>query len=134
MAVSTDAKDIALYYLNKSAKPVTKRNIVTNICIVKQLLEQNYSKEELIMAIDLNIDKMYSLGYLQYVIKEVSIACRQQAKEDEIKDAQERIRNTTTTYKGVDVSATDNRNKSKLEARADFSRKRKDDTIDLFKR
>lgn len=127
----TDAKDIALHFIGAKELELTKTNIIKNIAIAKSILDLGYPKESILIAIDLNIEKMYSLGFIKFVIEEVHIAIMAKAKEDEIKEALSRI-NTKKTFVESEGDGT-NRNKQKLERKSNLSRLGKSYPDDLFK-
>jgi hypothetical protein len=129
---ATDAKEIALYYLGVKNMSMDKKNISRNIIIAKSILELGYPMDSIIIAIDLNVDKMYSLSFIKFVIEETHNAIYAKAKELEIKNALERINSTKQIYVESE-SDGENRNKEKLERLANISRLRKTTNNDLFK-
>lgn len=132
MTNGTDAKEIALHFMGAKEIPTTKTNVVKNIMLAKSILELGYPKESIIIAIDLNIDKMFSLGFIKFVIDDTHKAIVAKAKEDEVKNALERIRTTNNTF-SESGDNEHNRNKEKLERRTAKSRVRKGYPDDLFK-
>lgn len=132
MVNGTDAKEIALHFIGAKEIELTKANIVKNIAIAKSILELGYPMSSIIVAIDLNIDKMYSLGFIKFVIEETHNAIVAKAKEDEIKNALERIRTTNTIFTESGDNEH-NRNKEKLERRTAKSGVRKSHPDNLFK-
>lgn len=116
MVNSTDAKEIALHYLGVKELELNKTNIVKNITIAKSILEMGYPLNSIIVAIDLNVDKMYSLGFIKFVIEETHNAILAKAKEDEIKNALTKLKNEKIIYSESESDGTNN-NKDKLARR-----------------
>lgn len=131
MVNGTEAKEIALYFMGLKDIPTTKPNVIKNISIAKSILELGYPKDSVLMAIDINVDKMFSLGYIKFVIEEVHKAILAKAKEDEIKNALAKIKTNTIFSESGDNER--NSNREKLERRTNISRKRTPSTNDLFK-
>jgi hypothetical protein len=111
---STDSKEIALYYIGKASKDKTKSEIIKNISIAKSILDLGYKKEHIMMAIDIYIEKMYSLGFIKCVIADVVKAIVEAEKQEEIRQAKEQQSNEKIIHQEVIVDY-DNRNKQKLE-------------------
>ena len=128
---ATDAKIIALHYLGAKELELTKANIVKNIVIAKSILALGFPSSSIIMAIDLYVDKMYSLGFIKFVIEEVHNAIIAKAKEDEVKDALKRI-STRAKYAESEGDET-NRNREKLARRTNQRGIGKSYPDDLFK-
>lgn len=132
MVNPTDAKEIALYFIGTKELELTKTNIIKNIAIAKSILELGYPKESILIAIDLNIEKMYSLGFIKFVIEEVHNAIVAKEKEDVIREALAKLNTSTQIYvESGDIG--NNRNKEKLERRTKVARLREGDTNNMFK-
>lgn len=71
----TDAKDIALHFINLTVERPTKAMYPKTIRQAKSLLSSGYTKEEVIKVIDYLVNtkhvNMYSLGYVSTSINEV---------------------------------------------------------------
>lgn len=128
----TDAKDIALHFIGAKELQLTKQNIMKNTVIAKQILELGFPKESIIIAIDLNVDKMYSLGFIKFVIEEVHNAIVAKEKDDAVKGALKILNATSRQYSEVGDNG-ENRNKDKLARRTSVSRLGKSTPNDLFK-
>jgi hypothetical protein len=129
---ATDAKEIALHFLGAKMLPVTHSNVSRNIIIAKSILELGFPVESIIIAIDLNVDKMYSLGYIKFVIEETHNAIMAKAKENEIRDALTKINNEKIIYVESEGDGK-NRNKDKLARKSSKCRFRTSTDNNLFK-
>lgn len=87
----TDAKDIALHFINVTVGRATPMIIKKTIIQAKTLLESGYTKDEILKVITYLIDKkeiqMYSLGYVGTCINNVLKETTQQEVKEQVKAA-----------------------------------------------
>jgi hypothetical protein len=132
MVNSTDAKDIALHYLGAKELELNKTNIVKNIAIAKTILALGYPVSSIIIAIDLYKAKMYSLGFIKFVIEETHNAIVAKTKEDLIREALTKLNSEHVIYSESGDNGN-NRNREKLARKPNEFGVRKSYPDDLFK-
>lgn len=120
----TQAKDVALYFIDVTAGNYDPDKIARTIKQVKVLMERGYTKEEIIAVIDYIIDRkagIYSFGYILSAIEDVMAKLREMEAEIRAKLEVERVRRElTSTIEGqrAEVSVDDEsakRNRDKAE-------------------
>lgn len=121
-ANGTVAKDIALYFLDLTTDRYTPSVIAKTINQAKQLLEADYTKEEIISVIDYVLDnaktKIYSLGYINHCINDVLRNINEQKEKEIIKELieQAKIEQASTIDDGSEViDESKERNRQKVE-------------------
>lgn len=142
-ANGTEAKDIALHFLEVTEGRYTQAIIAKTINQAKNLLKAGYSKDEIIKTIDYIVDntdvKMYSIGYINSCINDVLRKIKEENKEEELeklrkKLEQEKEEFEKTQREEVDVdNESQQRNKSKLGNLGIQSRKREKSYLDMLK-
>lgn len=138
-ADGTIAKEIAIYFLDKTADRFTPSVVAKTIIQTKTILESGYSKDEILSVIDYIIDvkkvDMYSIGYVSHAINDI---LKEMNKEEEIKKLREERKKQSEAFKSqekeveVDLESKQ-RNQSKLDRFGTESRKREEPYSDLFK-
>lgn len=140
----TDAKDIALYFLKVTGQPVTSPIVSRTIGQVKRLLDQRYTKQQMLDVIDYIIIKqkknVYSFGYINSCIKDVLDELNEQAKQERYKEVAQRMEQTLeeemkklrAEVKTIDDSTE--RNKQKAQRFSSKSREREKYSFDLFEK
>ena len=120
MSISSDAKEIAVYFVNTTDVKASKSLMSKTIVQAKSLLSDGFTKEEIIKTIDHVIKVMkivpYSFGYVNVVISDVLPKINKLEAQQSAKIAQEEmmefIEASRNEVRGNDEST--NRNKSKL--------------------
>lgn len=136
----TDAKDIALHFVNITVGKATPAIMKKTISQAKTLLSSGYTKEEIIKAIDYIIDvmhvDMYSLGYVNTAINDVLKQIRQKEKEEAIKEivrkAEEEI--SASEDEVVVDEESSRRNREKIKGTGIQSRFGEKFNFDMFER
>ena len=127
----TQAKDVALYFIDVTAGNYDPPKIAKTIKLVKVLMERGYTKEEIKAVIDYIIDRkpgIYSFGYIISAFDDVMSKLREIEAEKRAQQEIERVRKElTSTIEGQRVevrvdgeSAERNRDKAeriKLQSR-----------------
>jgi len=70
----TQARDVALYFLDLTSDRITPQIVARTVKQVKDVMENGYTKEELIKVIDYILDRksgIYSFGYISASINDV---------------------------------------------------------------
>ena len=75
MSISSDAKDIATYFVNSTNMKASKSLMSRTIVQAKSLLSDGFTKDEIIKTIDyvINVKKvdLHSFGYINVVISDM---------------------------------------------------------------
>jgi hypothetical protein len=75
MSISSDAKDIATYFVNSTNMKASKALMSRTIVQAKSLLSDGFTKDEIIKTIDyvINVKKvnLHSFGYINVVISDL---------------------------------------------------------------
>jgi hypothetical protein len=132
----TDAKTIALYYLNATTDGRnTPAVIAKTINQVKNLMNTGYTKDEILATIDAVLSrgiKMYSFGYLSACIADVLNDINKGKTSEEVVKVKEELKEmekqAMEEVNVIDESTERNRNKlARLQ-----SRKREKHPFDMF--
>ncbi len=121
MSLSSDAKEVAVYFANSTNVKPSKSFMSKTIIQAKSLLSDGFTKEEIIKTIDYVINvkniKPYSFGYINVVITSILLQINKLEAQQSAKNTQEKIMEfieaSRNEVRGVDEST--NRNKSKLD-------------------
>lgn len=121
MSISSDAKEIAVYFVNSTNVKASKSLMSKTIVQAKSLLSDGFTKEEIIKTIDhvINIKQIvpYSFGYINVVISNLLPEINKLEAKQSAKTTQEKmtafIEASRNEVRSIDEST--NRNKSKLE-------------------
>lgn len=140
MSISSDAKEIAVYFVNTTDVKASKSLMSKTIVQAKSLLSDGFTKEEIIKTIDHVIKVMkivpYSFGYINVVISDVLPKINKLEAQQSAKIAQEEmmefIEASRNEVRGIDEST--NRNKSKLNEFGLQPRFGEELNFDLFER
>lgn len=140
MSISSDAKEIAVYFVNTTNVKASKSLMSKTIVQAKSLLSDGFTKEEIIKTIDYVINVMkivpYSFGYVNVVISDVLPKINKLEAQQSAKIAQEEmmefIEASRNEVRGNDEST--NRNKSKLNGFGVQPRFGEELNFDLFER
>lgn len=140
MSISSDAKEIAVYFVNTTNVKASKSLMSKTIVQAKSLLSDGFTKEEIIKTIDYVINVMkivpYSFGYINVVISDVLPKINKLEAQQSAKIAQEEmmefIEASRNEVRGNDEST--NRNKSKLNGFGVQPRFGEELNFDLFER
>jgi hypothetical protein len=120
MSISSDAKDIATYFVNSTNMKASKALMSRTIVQAKSLLSDGFTKDEIIKTIDyvINVKKvnLHSFGYINVVISDIlPQVLKQEAQlstQNVGKELAAFIEASRSEVRGNDEST--NRNKSKL--------------------
>lgn len=121
-ANGTDAKAIALHFIEQTTGRATPNIISKTIVQAKSLLNCGYEKNEIISVIDFLLNKgiqMYSLGYVSTCINNILREMEQIKADEDTKRAVEEMKQemktmaTNNEVKINDESAQRNRNKAR---------------------
>lgn len=136
-ANGTHAKDIALYFLEKTEQRYTASIIARTVNQAKTLLSADYSKDEIISVIDYIVDKsdvdMYSLGYLNSNINRILRLVKKEDTKEEVEKQKKESVNISLKREVVNVDESNNRNKDRINRYGIQSRKRKEYNFDMLK-
>lgn len=138
----TDAKDIALHFINMTSERATPSIIKKTIGQAKTLLSSGYNKDEIIKVIDYILDvkkvDMYSLGYVSVTINDMLKEIRENERAEqlvkekqEIQEAMHKEQQEQRNEVKDDGESTE-RNKSKLSRFGVQPRFGKEFNLDLF--
>ena len=115
----TDAKDIALYFIDLTSGRATPSIISRTIIQAKSILSSGYTKEEIIKVIDVMVGKkgasIYSLGYISASINSVLNEIKKEDVKEQAKIIKNQIKEMSVPQievKADDDSGNRNRNKS----------------------
>lgn len=117
-ANGTEAKDIAIYFMQQTNKDITQREVGKVITQVKSLMLKGYTKTQIIATIDhvikLTSIKMYSFGYIATVIDDVlkRMAEKEQMQELRLQMEKEQQKAIGNEVKVSGESTERNRNKA----------------------
>lgn len=117
-ANGTEAKDIAIYFMQQTNKEITSKEVSRTITQVKSLMLKGYTKTQIIDTIDyviaLTSIKMYSFGYIATVIDDVlkRIAEKNQAQQIRLQMEKEQQKAIGSEVKVSGESTERNRNKA----------------------
>jgi len=120
MSISSDAKDIAIYFVNSTNMKASKALMSKTIVQAKSMLSDGFTKDEIMKTIDyvINVRKvdLRSLGYINVVISDLlPQVLKQEAQlstQNVGKELAAFIEASRSEVRGNDEST--NRNKSKL--------------------
>lgn len=120
MSISSDAKDIAIYFVNSTNMKASKALMSRTIVQAKSMLSDGFTKDEIMKTIDyvINVRKvdLRSLGYINVVISDLlPQVLKQEAQlstQNVGKELAAFIEASRSEVRGNDEST--NRNKSKL--------------------
>jgi len=120
MSISSDAKDIAIYFVNSTNMKASKALMSRTIVQAKSMLSDGFTKDEIIKTIDyvINVRKvdLRSLGYINVVISDLLPQVlkheAQLSTQNVGKELAAFIEASRSEVRGNDEST--NRNKSKL--------------------
>jgi hypothetical protein len=137
----TDAKDIALYFLEQTTERYTKPVIARTIITAKSILTSGYTKEEILLVIDRVLKSkpnVYSLAYISACIEDVLRQIKQEdlAKQAvKVKEEQEKLA-LEQRLANVEVVSDESkeRNKRKAERINLQSGIRKKSYLDMFEK
>lgn len=94
-ANGTDAKDIALHFINLTTGRATPQMMKKTIVQAKSLLSSGYTKDEILDALEYVINikgvEIYSLGYINASIENILREIQKLNKEQEIKKEKEKM-------------------------------------------
>jgi|GEM_PF-1569638 len=140
MSISSDAKEIAVYFVDATNVKASKSLMSKTIVQAKSLLSDGFTKEEIIKTIDYVINVMkivpYSFGYVNVVISDVLPKINKLEAQQSAKIAQEEMMEFIEASRN-EVRSNDestNRNKSKLDGFGVQSRFGEKLDFDLFER
>lgn len=124
-ANGTDAKGIALHFIDSTTQKATRQIMSKTILQAKSLLESGYTKDEIISVIDFVINEkhvdMYSLGYVNASINDVLREIKQKKSVEESKAKSEEIQKQLTSVQEEqrnevkDDGESTQRNRSKID-------------------
>lgn len=140
MSLSSDAKEIAVYFVDATNVKASKSLMSKTIVQAKSLLSDGFTKEEIIKTIDYVINVMkivpYSFGYVNVVISDVLPKINKLEAQQSAKIAQEEMMEFIEASRN-EVRSNDestNRNKSKLNGFGLQPRFGEELNFDLFER
>lgn len=123
-ANGTDAKDIALHFMELCGLSYIPARVARNVKSAKDLLEQGYTKEQIMSVIQhvIFVKKVdvYSFGYIYSCIEDVLYEIEESAEKAKAQvEIKEAIKKQTATIEqdrkrviGIDESTTRNRQKA----------------------
>jgi hypothetical protein len=140
MSISSDAKDIATYFVNSTNMKASKALMSRTIVQAKSLLSDGFTKDEIIKTIDyvINVKKvdLHSFGYINVVISDMLPQVLKYETRLSVQDANEKvsafIEASRNEVRGNDEST--NRNKSKINGFGLQPRFREELDFDMFER
>lgn len=120
MTLASDAKDIAVHFVNSTDMKASKALMSRTIVQAKSLLSDGFTKDEIIKTIDYvkNIKKvnLRSFGYINVVISDFLPSVLKYEAQQSSQETQQKIMDfieaSRNEVRGVDEST--NRNKNKL--------------------
>lgn len=134
-ANGTDAKDIALHFLNLTEGRATKAIMGKTIMQAKSILEAGYTKEEILMVIDFIIStkniQMYSLGYVSASINDALREAKKHKEQQENKLKMEQLAKEQRVEVSTDEQVRE-RNRARLERLGIQSTIRRKHSLDMF--
>lgn len=140
MSLSSDANKVAKYFIDKTAGRATPAIMKKTHIQAKTLLQNGYSKEEIIKVIDFLIDEkkinIYSLGYVNTCINDVLNKIKKEELQEKILQNKAIIASKEKEYKQNEVVndiESSKRNKAKSLRLGIQSRFGKEPFGDLFK-
>ena len=138
MTIASDAKEIAVHYIEITDGRATKAIMSKTIIQAKSLLKDGYSKEEIIKTIDYIVKvkkiEMYSFGFINASINNM---LREINKLEKAKALKEKITSITEIPTRSEVETNNEsteRNKQKLNRFGVQSRFGEEFNINMFKR
>jgi hypothetical protein len=138
-ANGTHAKDIAIHFLNNTQERYTSAMVAKTIVQAKKLLEDGYTKEEIIDVINYIVDKtsvqMYSLGYVSTAINSVLRKIEEEKEAQRISDLVEQQKQEYDAIRkevNHEQFEGNERNKRKLEGFGVKPRFGEESFIDMF--
>lgn len=112
----THAKEVAIYFLDKTQDKYTPAIIAKMINQVKNIMSCGYNKEEIISVIDYLIDvkgvKIYSLGYINSAINDTLEVIKKETYNSKVEEMLNKEREVTEEVKVNEDSNQRNREKS----------------------
>lgn len=141
-ANGTEAKDIAIHFVEETTGRATPQIMKKSIIQAKILLESGYTKEEIIDVIDFIVSKksieMYSLGYVNACINDVLSEIKkhksseiEREKSKEVRKEIESIQECQRNEVADDVEST-KRNREKINRLGTESRFGEKFNFDMF--
>lgn len=95
MSKASEARDIALAFCNDVLGKVTKSDISRAVIQAKQILDEGYGQDDVLLVIDYihkeTKTKMYSLGYVKAVIKDVLPIAITHRDKNKVKEEQAKL-------------------------------------------
>jgi len=132
----TDAKDIAIHFLDLTTERYTPSIVAKTINQTKIILNSGYTKEEIIKTIDHIVNntdvEMYSIGYVSTAINSILKQINKEELSETIKKESIKFEEDKETAKEVDVDVG-SRERNRNKVTSDESRKREKSYLDLFK-
>jgi len=132
----TDAKDIAIYFLDLIEERYTPSMVARTIVQTKSILKSGYTKEEIMKTIEFIVTKtnveMYSIGYVSSSINSILKQINKEELSETIKEELIKFEEDKETAKEVDVDVG-SRERNRNKVTSDESRKREKSYLDLFK-
>ncbi len=123
MSISNDSNKVAKYFVDKTTTRATPAIMKKTTMQAKSILQNGYSKAEIISVIDYLINKnveMYSLGYVSTCINDVLRKLNQEKKQETALQNKQLIASEAKKYEKertevISNSESTNRNKSKAD-------------------
>lgn len=143
MSLSSDAKQIALHFIEKTSGRATKAIMGKTINQAKSLLTEGYKKEEILNVIDYLIDvkkiDMFSLGYVNVSINSILLtinkAQNELIKNEKTKQVEKEVLAMNEENREVlQNDESTQRNKSKLNKFGVQSGVREKSFVDMFEK
>lgn len=142
-ANGTDAKDVAIHFINLTNTRATPHIMGKTIVQAKSLLSYGYTKEEVIEVLDYVIlvkkKNVFSLGYISASINDCLREINENKEKEELNRQKEEVKNafasqpvTTSEVKVDDESKERNRQKAERIRANIQSRKREKYSLDMF--
>lgn len=127
MSIAVDAKEIAFHFFDATQTRATKSIIARTIVQAKSILNDGYTKEEIISVIDYLIKvkkvELYSIGYISSAINNVLREVKKQ------QDSETRILIAEQTQQEISATIENQRNEVKIN---DESSQRNQDKLNRF--
>ncbi len=140
MSLSSDAKEVAIYFADSTNIKISKSFMSKTIIQAKSLLSDGFTKEEIIKTIDyvINVRKLipYSFGYINAVISNLLPEIIKLEAQHSAKNTQKEMMKFIEASRSevIDVDKSTNRNKSKLNRFGIQSRFGEELDFDLFEK
>jgi hypothetical protein len=145
-ADGTDAKDIAIHFLDMTNQRFTPAIMSKTVVQAKRLLEAGYTKDEIIASIDWVVGstsvQMYSLGYINTMINKILVNIKEEQEQRELKKRMKTSKEEMDKYqkeliaKEGDTKKNDQsreRNKAKINRFGDATRFGEKHSFDMLK-